>query len=823
MLTRCGRASRGHATITLWVVMGVALSLLPATTPASGAYAQQSRTMNGIAVTGRFLEVWSRQGSDASSVYVNGLPITARRSEISLEDGRAYETQWFERARYELHPENPPPNDVLLGRLGAWDSEGRGKVDPATGKAANPDGAPFVPLPRPQDADGTRKLWFPETGHTLSGKLLEYWWRYGGLAQFGYPLSEPFEEISRADGKPYTVQLFERARMELHPEKPAPYEVELGLLGVEQVGMRAMRAEELPVAPPGGVQTSRESITIGQTQQPADLTVFNNSIAAFRIRSLIEDGLVGRDAIGNLFPLIAWYVPTIENGGAKFVGVGRDRQMQVKYKLRRGIKWSDGKDVTSKDVIFAYQLIMNPNSPTVSRDEYRKVQNVDNPDRYTVIFRYMSARQAQDFLNSQRNPKWFDFLEPFVKQDKPVISPRYSEVGFVLPAHVLSDIPPATIKESSPYARAPVGAGPWKVESWVTDVEMRLVSNEHYSLTPAPALKRITIKFSSDVKKLEDAALRGEVDLITSEAYLVPPARSDLQQAQLRMVSRPGYTEEYLFISFNYGPFKERAVREALMLAINRQQVVDTAFGGTGKVANSVIPSSSPFSLDQERLAEHSPEVAAKFRLPRYPYDPQKATRILEEAGWKLGTDGVRSKNGEKLKFVYGALVSSNPARQQAQILISTDLRATGMDVEVKHWHACFHCPQYHLVPFGPAAMLQSARINNGLSFEEWACREAYDPRSNSGLNEQHYCNPALDSVSDRLKTAIGLEARMASAEAQLILMQDIAVIPVVERPVIELVSSKLQNYTLATGVRSGFDGYMTVTSFWNARQWWFR
>ena len=127
------------------------------------------------------------------------------------------------------------------------------------------------------DADGTSKLWFPETRHTLSGKLLEYWWRYGGLAQFGYPLSEPFEETSRADGKRYTVQYFERARMELHPEKPAPYEVELGLLGVEQVGMRAVAGEELPVAPTRGVQTSNDSITIGSSQEPADLTMFSST------------------------------------------------------------------------------------------------------------------------------------------------------------------------------------------------------------------------------------------------------------------------------------------------------------------------------------------------------------------------------------------------------------------------------------------------------------------------------------------------------------------------------------------------------------------
>src|SRR5687768_7849417 len=97
---------------------------------ASSALAQgPARTMNGFEVSGRFLEEWSKQGSEQSSVYVNGLPITDRRAEISMADGKTYQTQWFERARYEAHPENPRPYDVLLGRLGVTTVDGRGRTE----------------------------------------------------------------------------------------------------------------------------------------------------------------------------------------------------------------------------------------------------------------------------------------------------------------------------------------------------------------------------------------------------------------------------------------------------------------------------------------------------------------------------------------------------------------------------------------------------------------------------------------------------------------------------------------------------------------------
>ncbi|HEY0070395.1 MAG TPA: hypothetical protein VGE04_10545, partial [Chloroflexia bacterium] len=199
-----------------WVLLASAFisltagALAPATT---GRAAQQDcRTIGQFEVCGRFLQEWSRQGSEQASTYVNGVPITARRAEIAVSDGKVYEVQWFERARYEAHPGNQAPYDVLLGLLGTNLAEGRGSADPVTRKVRNPADEPFVQIDKPADADGRNKVWFQETRHSISGKILEYWLRYGGIPQFGYPLSEQFEEVSATDGKTYTVQYFERNR-----------------------------------------------------------------------------------------------------------------------------------------------------------------------------------------------------------------------------------------------------------------------------------------------------------------------------------------------------------------------------------------------------------------------------------------------------------------------------------------------------------------------------------------------------------------------------------------------------------------------------------
>src|SRR5689334_23370338 len=121
----------GRKALYTSMVGAMVLSIMPAAfvAPTSASAAQTCRNINKIDVCGRFLEQWNKAGAGANAVdknvstdqgstYVNGLPITALKKEINVTDGKTYDTQWFERARYEAHPENKAPYDVLLGLLG---------------------------------------------------------------------------------------------------------------------------------------------------------------------------------------------------------------------------------------------------------------------------------------------------------------------------------------------------------------------------------------------------------------------------------------------------------------------------------------------------------------------------------------------------------------------------------------------------------------------------------------------------------------------------------------------------------------------------------
>jgi protocatechuate 3,4-dioxygenase beta subunit len=198
----------------------------PASQPPSAPTDSFTFAETGFTVAGDFWTIWLGGRSYAESLYINGLPLTAVRDEVSPTDGKTYKTQWFERARFEEHPENQAPFNVLLGLLGAAAAQGRESE------------APFKPVSNP----GGGQAWFQETGHTLGDSseggqaIASFWNRLGGLQQFGYPLSQPFMEVSKDDGKSYLVQYFERQRFEYHPEnKGTEFEVLLGRLGAEQM------------------------------------------------------------------------------------------------------------------------------------------------------------------------------------------------------------------------------------------------------------------------------------------------------------------------------------------------------------------------------------------------------------------------------------------------------------------------------------------------------------------------------------------------------------------------------------------------------------
>jgi len=205
----------------------------------------------GFCISGRIREFWQQNGG----LPVFGFPKTPQHEEVI--EGRAYQVQWFERNRLELHPENRRPYDVLLGRLGAVRLEQQDRD--------------WHQFPKSSPRAGCR--FFVETGHNVCGAILAAWRRNGlefdgrkgkseveNLALFGLPLNDAQIE-TLSDGKAYTVQWFERARFEIHLENDPPYDILLGLLGNE------IRASATPTPMPVPSPSATATLTPTPTRR----------------------------------------------------------------------------------------------------------------------------------------------------------------------------------------------------------------------------------------------------------------------------------------------------------------------------------------------------------------------------------------------------------------------------------------------------------------------------------------------------------------------------------------------------------------------------
>lgn len=249
-----------------------------------------------VSDTHGFLSYWKKYGGLA----VYGYPVTPERQELNPTDGKVYYTQWFERNRFEWHPEFAGTKyEVLLGLLGSQLTANRHSEPPFQPVAAVANSTPLT--------------YFPLTGHTLQSTFKIYWEQHGGLEQFGYPLTEEYNELNPEDNKTYRVQWFERARFEYHPENQPPYNVLLGLLGKQLLNSQSNPTTPPPASGGSGTVTAPTDrigpVTIVSGVSPLPLTqaeydTLQNKFEAGGFKNLqfgVYTGKVSPDAIANFY------------------------------------------------------------------------------------------------------------------------------------------------------------------------------------------------------------------------------------------------------------------------------------------------------------------------------------------------------------------------------------------------------------------------------------------------------------------------------------------------------------------------------------------
>lgn len=487
----------------------------------------------------------------------------------------------------------------------------------------------------------------------------------------------------------------------------------------------------------------------------------SNTTDVFVDRFMFEP-LLTADPKGNPLPMLAAQVPTLANHGISADG------LTIAYHLRRGVKWSDGVPLTSRDVKWSWQAIMNPNNNVVSRHAYDDVSGIDTPDDYTAVV-HLKQRFAP-FVDSF-----------FAESDQPYM---------IAPAHVLARYPNVN---QVPFNNAPtVSDGPFKFVEWAHGDHITLARNDGFFLG-RPGLSRIEVRIVPDEETSVNLLRTHSIDYMFQASIQNYEALRALPDAKIVWVDVNGYESIQLNVS---RPFlSDPHVRLAIAYSIDKEQIVRTLAWGTQTIATADIPNWM---------------WAYNRNIRNYPHDIVQARRLLNEAGWAPGPDGIMRKNGEPLQLVM-VTNSSNATRRREGMEVQAMLRQSGIDTEIKYYPG-----DVLFAPAGMGGILQLGKFD--LSMAGWYA--GIDPDDStqltcenfppSGYNYSRYCNPQMQAAQQIALTQYDRSARLpAYYRIQELLLRDNPFVFVYWLRQMEPISVDFR----------GFNPNPVVES-WNAWQW---
>ncbi len=422
------------------------------------------------------------------------------------------------------------------------------------------------------------------------------------------------------------------------------------------------------------------------------------------------------DDQNNPVPLLVTEMPSMQNGGISADG------KTITLKLRNDITWSDGTPITADDFIFTYQMIVNPKNTVASTNPYDKIDTMTAPDPQTVVTKF------KDPYAPWMGALWHGILP------KHVLQPVFDKDGTI---------------DNADWNRKPtVGCGPFNFAEWESGSFARFTARDDY-WGGRPKLDEIFIRFVPDDASQVAALKNGDGDLGTFISYSDIP---DLEKAGVVMYKAfSGYNEGwYFFLDPKKGhpALQDPNVRQAIGLAFDRNALVkDLLLGKT-----------APSATDWDNTPYVDPSVQP------WPYDPEKAKQLLDQAGWKdTNGDGVRDKNGVELVLKYGT--TTREIRQNTQAVAQQQLAAVGIKLDLLNYASDTFFNDYS--KGGPAAtgQLDIFEYSQAPKFPdpdiaEWLCSEIPSKDKPQGTNWAGLCDKDLDALFQKQATQVDFAER---------------------------------------------------------------
>jgi peptide/nickel transport system substrate-binding protein len=305
---------------------------------------------------------------------------------------------------------------------------------------------------------------------------------------------------------------------------------------------------------------------------------------------------------------------------------------EVTFALRDDVLWSDGEPTTAADVLFTYQLAVNPQVGYTGRDRFAEVDTVVVRDPHTIKFKFKKAY-------------------PDALLDLQIA---------ILPKHILAEVPPEQLRQSA-FNRQPIGNGPFVLKEWRANDRVVLEANDRY-FGGRPKLDRVVFRIVPDETVLLTSLLTGEIDILP---YIAPNHVGMVTgKSDLHLLKYPDRGYSFLAFNLRRPVFQDRRVRQAITKAIQRQNLVEVLLNGQGRLVAGPIP---PYFW------------ACDESLPTEFYNAGEAKKLLDLAGWAdRNHEGWREKGNQALEFTMKTN-ADNKLRCDALVMIQADLEKIGV------------------------------------------------------------------------------------------------------------------------------------------------
>ena len=503
---------------------------------------------------------------------------------------------------------------------------------------------------------------------------------------------------------------------------------------------------------------------------------------------IFYEPLASFDPDGNIVPLLAEEVPSLQNGG-----LSKDSK-SVTWRLKKNVQWHDGKPFTADDVVFNWEYAADKATAATTIGNYEDIERIDKPDSHTVKI--------------------------FFKKPKPFWAEAFcgGPTGQIIPKHVFQAYRGEKSREA-PANLKPVGTGPYRFVDFKPGDVVRAELNPNYHRPNAPFFDQLEMKGGGDAVSAARAVIQtGEYDFAWNMQVEDEILRRMEQGGKGRADIVPGANPEHIQcnqtdpwtevdgersnIKTKHPFLTDPAVRQAFNLLVDRASIQEQIYGRLGQTSANFLNAPSRF---------HSKNTKWEFSI-------EKANQILDQAGWKRGGDGVRSKDGKRLKVVFQTAI--NAPRQKTQAIVKQACAKAGIEVEIKSVVASVYFSSdvgnsdtYRKFYTDIQMYTTTMGAPDPQTFMRQFLSEEIAAKDNKwqGRNITRWKNQEYDRVFAASETELDPVKRAAMfIKMNDMVIQDVVVIPVLWRNVGSAISKKLKNTEIT----------VWDSNLWNLANW---